>query len=280
MVRVSAVNETTLTRVGVVGGTGRMGRLVCAAVVDDPELELVAVIARSKVGSSVEPIIGRNRVGVTICDGLEALIDAGVEVAVDFTHPSIGMHNARWYLNQGLHAVIGTTGFSPADLDEIEKLAQGRVGNILVSPDFSPTGVVMLHIAKIAARVFDEVELLEIHPPTKADAPSGTTMNTARELAKLRAASSVSSSREAAAGALGGEVDGIRVHSMRLSGAVMGTEEIRFAHHGDTLTISATSHQREGYARMVLLAVKSVASRPGLTYGLEPLLGFDTVRRD
>jgi 4-hydroxy-tetrahydrodipicolinate reductase len=270
------VNETSLTRVGVVGATGRMGRLVCAAVVDDPELKLVAAVARSKVGSPVEEIIGRRDVGVAICDGLDALVDAGVEVAVDFTNPSVGMQHARWYLSQGLHAVMGTTGFSPADLDELEKLAQDGVGNIFVSPDFSPTGVVLLHIAKIAARWMDEVELLEIHPPTKADAPSGTTMNTARALAKLRPAGSVTNSREAVAGARGGEIDGIRVHSIRMSGATMGTEEVRFAHGGDTLTISASSHQREGYARMVLMAVKSVASRPGLTYGLEPLLGFDT----
>jgi 4-hydroxy-tetrahydrodipicolinate reductase len=264
-----------MTRVGVVGATGKMGRVVAAAVFDDPDVELVAAVARSADGTPLDAVIGRTGAGITISNRLDVLTDAKVDVAIDFTHPDAVMDNARWYLAHRVHAVIGTTGISPTDLDELRGHSASSGTNVVVSPDFSPTGVVMLHIAKIAARYLDELELVEIHPPTKAEAPSGTTMNTARELAKIWKPKVPSQSREIVDGVRGGMVAGIPVHSIRLSGAP-GAEEVRFAHRGDTLVIRATSHQREGYAAGVLLAVKAVSSRPGLTYGLEPLLGFDT----
>lgn len=267
-----------MTRVGVVGATGKMGKVVAAAVVDDADLELVAGIARSGGGTPIDVVIGRSGSGIFVSDLLDTLIDAHADVAIDFTHPDAAMENARWYLTHRIHAVIGTTGISPSGVDELRELSAATGANVVVSPDFSPTGVVMLHIAKIAARHLDELELLEIHPPTKAEAPSGTTINTARELAKIWKPSKSAQSRELVTGARGGHVDGIRVHSIRLSGAP-GAEEIRFAHRGDTLTLTATSHQREGYASGVLLAVRAVATRPGLTFGLEPLLGFDTEER-
>jgi 4-hydroxy-tetrahydrodipicolinate reductase len=148
---------------------------------------------------------------------------------------------------------------------------------MVVAPDFSPAGVIYLHLGKIAARLLDEVELFEVHPPTKADAPSGTTLNTARALARVRNGrpGSQTNSREVVPHALGGVVDGIRLHAFRLTGAV-GHEEMRFAHRGDTLTLSTTSHSREGYAAGVILAIKAVRDRPGLTWGLDPILGFES----
>jgi 4-hydroxy-tetrahydrodipicolinate reductase len=265
-----------IIRVGVVGAAGKMGKVVCAAVIADPELELVAAIDVMNVGTPIEKVIGRGDGGVAIARDLDGLTRAPVQVAVDFTHPDAVMNNVRWYARNRLHAVIGTTGIGPANLDEIRRLTAEHGVNMVVSPDFSPAGVVMLHIAKIAARHLDEVELLEIHPPGKAEAPSGTTMNTARTLAKVRAGRSAPAvrSRELVTGAMGGTVEGIRVHSLRLSGCV-GHEEMRFAHRGDTLTISSTSHSREGYTAGVILGIKAVRGRSGLTYGLEPILGFE-----
>jgi 4-hydroxy-tetrahydrodipicolinate reductase len=265
-----------IIRVGVVGAAGKMGKVVCAAVIADPELELVAAIDVMNVGTPIEKVIGRGDGGVAIARDLDGLTRAPVQVAVDFTHPDAVMNNVRWYARNRLHAVIGTTGIGPANLDEIRRLTAEHGVNMVVSPDFSPAGVVMLHIAKIAARHLDEVELLEIHPPGKAEAPSGTTMNTARTLAKVRAGRSAPAvrSRELAPGVMGGTVEGIRVHSFRLSGCV-GHEEMRFAHRGDTLTISSTSHSREGYTAGVILGIKAVRGRSGLTYGLEPILGFE-----
>jgi 4-hydroxy-tetrahydrodipicolinate reductase len=264
-------------RVGVVGATGKMGRVLCAAVLDAPDLELVVAVGRSNAGAPIEKVLGRGEGGPTIRTDLQALVDAGVDVVVDFTHPDVVMPNARWYTAQKLHAVIGTTGISPADVDELRELLDAGESNIVIAPDFSPAGAIYLHLGKIAARLLDEVELFEVHPPGKAEAPSGTTLNTARALARVRNGrpGSQTNSREVVPNALGGVVDGIRVHAFRLTGAV-GHEEMRFAHRGDTLTLSTTSHSREGYATGVILAIKAVRNRPGLTWGLEPILGFES----
>jgi 4-hydroxy-tetrahydrodipicolinate reductase len=264
-------------RVGVVGATGKMGRVLCAAVLDAPDLELVAAVGRSKAGAPIDKVIGRGDGGPPIRADLEALVDAGADVVVDFTHPDVVMPNARWYIAHKLHAVIGTTGLSTADVDELRGILGAGGSNMVISPDFSPAGVIYLHLGKIAARLLDEVELFEVHPPGKAEAPSGTTLNTARALASVRNGrpGSQTNSREVVPHALGGVVDGIRVHAFRLTGAV-GHEEMRFAHRGDTLTLSTTSHSREGYAAGVTLAIKAVRDRPGLTWGLEPILGFES----
>jgi len=263
-------------RVGVVGAAGKMGKVLCAAIMSDPALELVAAIDLVQVGTPIEKLMGRGDGGVPVAGTLDGLTRARTQIAVDFTHPDAVMANVRWYANHRLHAVIGTTGIGPSDLDVIRQLTAEHGVNVVVSPVFSPAGVVMLHIARIAARHFDEVELVEIHPPAKADAPSGTTMNTARALAKVRAGKTHMQprSREIVPGAMGGVVDGIRVHSFRLSGAV-GHEEVRFANRGDTLTISSSSYSREGYAAGVILGIKAVHERPGLTYGLESILDLE-----
>lgn len=259
-----------MIRVGVVGATGKMGRIVCGAVMDDPELELVAAIGRRGAGSAIGALIGRAERSPLVSDRRETLLDAKTEVAVDFTHPDVVMPNARWYAAHRIATVIGTSGLGAADVEELRELAAPKQWNVMVGPDFSLGGAVMLHLAKIAAQHFPEFELLEVHLPSKADAPSGTSSNTARELAKVRRPPA-SRSHEKVPGSLGGEIDGIRVHSLRLSG-VIGHEEIRFAQPGETLTISSTWHDRSAAVPGVLLAIRSVVSRPGLTYGLGSLL--------
>src|SRR5262249_31059569 len=146
--------------------------------------------------------------------------------------------------------------------------------NFVVAPDFSHGGAVMLQLAQLAARYFPEVEIIETKLPSKLDAPSGTSMNTARQVAEGRARGGAPSSREGVAGARGGEVEGVRVHSLRLSGPA-SIEEARFARSGEYLVISLTSLDRAPYVAGTLRAIKAVAKRPGLTFGFAPLLDLD-----
>ena len=259
-----------MIRVGVVGATGKMGRVVCAAVADDPDLELAAGVAR-RGGMRIAEVIARPGVEIVVSDRLEALAAAGVQVAVDFTRADAVLPNARWYAEHHIHGVIGTTGITADDIERIRELADGKGTNFVVAPDFSYGGAVMLEMLRIAARHFPEVELIETHLPTKADAPSGTTMNTARQLAKVRRDARGSASKEVVPGARGGEIEGIRVHSLRLSGAP-GEEEARFARPGELLTLRLTAFDREPFAVGTLIAIKAVGTRPGFTYGLGPLI--------
>ena len=265
-----------VTRVGVVGATGRMGRALIAAVLEDEELELVAAVARSKSGKLLAETIGQETGSVVLSDRLEALTEARADVAVDFTATERAVPHAKWYLKHGIHAVIGTTGLPVEGIEEIRAATVGARANAIVAPDFSMSGAVMLHIARIAARYLSELELFESHNPSKADSPSGTTVNTARELARVREriAAPPSQSREVIPGARGGVVDGIRVHSLRLSGAAGGTEEIRFAQPGETLSISCTAHSLRAFATGAILAIKEVGSRPGFTDGMHELMGL------
>jgi 4-hydroxy-tetrahydrodipicolinate reductase len=263
-----------MIRVGVVGGSGKMGRVVCAAIVDDPELELVAAVGKTKAGTRLGDLVGRDSVDIVVADKLDALTAAKADVAVDFTKPDAVAANARWYAEHRLNAVIGTSGITAEGVKEIGALATKHGTNVVIGPDFSYGGAVYLAMLRIAARHFPEVELIEQHLPSKADAPSGTTTNTARELAKVRREVRGSASKELVPGARGGEIAGIRVHSLRLSGAP-GVEEARFARPGELLTITITAFDREPFATGALIAIKKVGSRPGLTYGLPALLDLD-----
>lgn len=265
---------TKTLRVGIVGAAGKMGRALCAAALDDPEIDLVAAIGRSNAGGRVAELIGRPGTDVVLSDRLETLLDAQVDVALEFTGPDSVVANARWFLDHGVHSVIGSTGIGPEDLDDLASRAESGTANMLVGDAFSVTDAVGRHIAKIAARYIPNVELSETHPPTKADAPSGTTARTARELAKVGASSPKAASREIVPGSRGGEIDGIRVHSLRQWGGP-GFEEIRFSLPGETMTIVLTPWSREPYANGALRAAKAVLHRRGFTYGFEVLLGLE-----
>jgi 4-hydroxy-tetrahydrodipicolinate reductase len=255
-----------------------MGRAAIAAILEDADLELVAAVARSKAGKLLADAIGQVTGDIVLSDRLEALVEARAEVAVDFTLTDLAVPHAKWLLKHGIHAVIGTTGIPPEGIEEIRAATIGARANAIVAPDFSMSGAVMLHIARIAARYLPELELFESHNPSKADSPSGTTVNTARELARVRAriAAPASQSREVIPGARGGLVDGVRVHSLRLSGAAGGTEEIRFAQPGETLSISCTAHSLRAFATGAILAIKEVGSRSGFTNGMHELMGLSS----
>jgi 4-hydroxy-tetrahydrodipicolinate reductase len=264
-------------RVGVIGSLGKMGRLVCRAIVEDPELSLVAAIDRTRDGDLIGPIIGANKVDVLVSSQIETLLQAETEVVVDFTRPEEVLNNVRWAIDHGMDIVVGTTGIGPSELDDIRKWieAEGGESNVIVAPNFSIGAVVAQRFAEEAARFFPATEIIELHHDQKLDAPSGTAATTAERVAAARTESWSGPEDETVSGVRGGEVDGVRVHSVRLPGLV-AHQEVIFGSPGQTLTIRHDALDRTCYLPGVLMAIKQVADRPGLTVGLEPLLGLDS----
>lgn len=262
-----------MIRVGVIGACGRMGQIVCRAVADDPELVLVAAIDRSHVGESIGPTIGKPHLEVVVAEELHELLTAEVEVAVDFTHPDVVRTDVEWAVAHAVDIVVGTTGLSDADLDRMRALleSEGSESNVIVAPNFALGAVLMQRFAAEAARFFPAAEVIELHHDGKADAPSGTALATARRIAQERTTDHVGPEGESVTGVRGGDVEGVRVHSVRLPGLVAHQEVILGA-PGQTLTIRHDSMDRVSFMPGVLLAIKAVGSRPGLTVGLEPLL--------
>ncbi len=252
-----------MIRVGLFGADGRMGRLVWDAVADAPDMSLVAAVDPSSAGR-VSPVGG-----VEITGDRRALVDAGAAVAVDFTRPDAVMDNVRFCLEHGIHAVVGTTGIGPAELDRVREWLGSRpeVG-VVVSPNFAIGAVVAQRLVEQAARLFPAVEVIELHHDQKVDAPSGTAAATARRIAAAR---TERWSGPQGGDYRGGEIEGIRVHSVRLPGLV-AHQEVIFGAKGQTLTIRHDAPDRSAYMPGVLLTIRRVGSRPGLTVGLEPLL--------
>ena len=262
-----------MIRVGVIGAAGRMGQMVCRTMADEPDLALVAAIDRSKVGQSMGSQIGHPNLDVPISDELDRLLEAEVEVAVDFTHPEVVMDDVRWCIEHGIHLVVGTTGLDEDELDEIRKLIEDEGGepNVIVAPNFALGAVLMQRFVAEAARFFPAAEIIELHHDGKADAPSGTALSTARRLVKERDGEYRGPSTESIEGVRGGDIDGVRVHSVRLPGLV-AHQEVILGGQGQTLTIRHDSTDRSSFMPGVLMAIRAVSTRPGLTVGLEPLL--------
>ncbi|MFL5798534.1 MAG: 4-hydroxy-tetrahydrodipicolinate reductase [Actinomycetota bacterium] len=254
--------------VGVLGANGRMGRTVCAAIAADPDLELVAAVDRVAVGERVE--------GVTIADDPQALADSDAQVAVDFTHPDAVLTDVLWCVDHGVHVVVGTTGMTQEDLGAIERRIAERGGgsNVFVAPNFAIGAVLMMHFAEQAARFLPAAEVIELHHDGKADAPSGTALATARKIAAARGRPYRGPDAETLPGSRGGDHEGVRIHSVRLPGLV-AHQEVVLGGPGQTLSIRHDSMDRTSFMPGVLLAVKEVGNRPGLTVGLERLLGLD-----
>ncbi|MDD7917029.1 4-hydroxy-tetrahydrodipicolinate reductase [Actinomycetospora callitridis] len=242
-------------KVGVLGAAGRMGSEACAAVDGADDLELVA---RVDVG-----------------DPREALEAA--DVVVDFTHPSAVADNLRWCVDAGLHVVVGTSGVGEELLDDVRGRLQPGQG-VLVVPNFGIGAVLMMRFAAQAARFYESVEVVELHHPRKADAPSGTATRTAQMIAAARAEAGVGPGPDATThdpdGARGATVDGIPVHAVRMAGLV-AHQEVLLGSEGETLTIRHDSLHRSSFMPGVLLAVRGVADHPGLTVGLDALLDLD-----
>jgi len=252
------------TRVGVVGAGGRMGRAVCAAVAADERLELVAGVDPFAAGAVVE--------GVTVAAELRALADAGAEVLVDFTVAEAARITLPWAAMHGMHAVVGTTGFTDADLANFTQAFSAS--NCLIASNFAISAVLMMRFAEMAAPWFDTAEIIELHHDAKVDAPSGTAVATAQRMAAASADWAADPTQhEVYPGARGGEGPaGIRVHSVRMRGMV-AHQEVVLGAQGQTLTIRQDSYDRLSYMPGVVLACTRIAEFPGLTVGLDSFLG-------
>ena len=250
---------TQVTKVGVLGAQGKVGREVCAAVEAVDDLELVARI--------------------DVDDDLADLVSAGAEAVVDFTHPDVVMDNLAFCIEHGIHAVVGTTGFDDDRLATVRAQLDDRSGvGVLIAPNFSIGAVLMMRFAAAAAPFFDSVEIVELHHPHKADAPSGTARRTAELVAAARREAGAPPMPDATStaldGARGADVDGVRVHGLRIQGMV-AHQEVVLGGLGETLTIRHDSMDRASFTPGVLTGLRAIADHPGLTVGLEHVLPLD-----
>lgn len=263
-----------MIRVGVFGAGGRMGATVCGAVVADPELELVAAVDPYHAGIDLRQL-GVPASGVQVARTANALRDAGADVAVDFTVVDAARGNLDWCAENGVHAVVGTTGFTDADLAHITAQFDVSAANAVIAPNFAIGAVLMMKFAEMAAPYFDSGEIIELHHEKKADAPSGTAMLTAARMADASDAWTADPTQTwVLDGARGGEgPGGIRVHSVRLSGLV-AHQEVILGTTGQSLTIRHDSYDRSSFMPGVLMAIRAVREKAGLTVGLDTLLGL------
>ncbi|MGH2769161.1 MAG: 4-hydroxy-tetrahydrodipicolinate reductase [Actinomycetota bacterium] len=267
-----------MIRVGVFGAGGRMGREVCRAVDAADDMSLVAAVDPGCATRPVAEIAEILESPVAVSDSAEAMAEAGVRVAVDFTTADSAVDNIRWCIRHGVHVVVGTTGILPRQVREIEKLLEGQGGgcNILIAPNFAIGAVLMMRFAARAAPWFPDVEIIELHHERKRDAPSGTALATVEAIAAGRGEIASEPHRDPEAlevlpGARGAQRRGVRIHSVRLPGLV-AHQEVIFGGQGQTLTIRHDSLDRASFMPGVLLAIREIPRRPGLTVGLERLL--------
>ncbi|MCK1798912.1 4-hydroxy-tetrahydrodipicolinate reductase [Streptomyces sp. XM4193] len=246
-------------RVAVIGARGRMGAEAVQAVEAAEDLELVAALGRG--------------------DSLDTLTGAGAGIAVELTHPDSVMENVEFCVRNGIHCVVGTTGWTDERLATLRELLAASPGTgVLIAPNFGIGAVLTMRFAQQAARFFESVEVVELHHPNKADAPSGTAARTAQLIAAARDEAGCPPQPDATStaldGARGADVDGVPVHAVRLRGLV-AHQEVLFGGEGEILTIRHDSMNRGSFMPGVLLGVRRIARTPGLTFGLEHFLDLD-----
>jgi 4-hydroxy-tetrahydrodipicolinate reductase len=240
-----------MIRVGVLGARGRMGSEVVRAVEAAKDMEVVSAIDAD--------------------DPLSALVDAGVQVVVDFTHPDVVMDNLSFCVSNGIHCVVGTSGFDNSKLAAVEQLLADKPSvGVLVAPNFGIGAVLLMRFSEIAARYYESAEIIELHHPRKADAPSGTAAHTARLIAAAREGMDPmpDATTQEEPGARGAVVDGVRVHSLRISGMI-AHQEVVFGGESETLTLRQDSLHRTSFMPGVVLGVREIVGRPGLAVGLD-----------
>jgi len=243
-------------KVAVLGAKGRMGAETVKAISSTTDLSLVAQI--------------------DIGDSLEELKTSGAQVVVDFTHPDSVMKNLDFAINNGIHVVVGTTGFDEKKLAEVKTwLTKNSSVGAVIAPNFGLGAVLMMQFAAKAARYFESVEIVELHHPEKADAPSGTASRTAELITESRKSAArpamPDKTTSALPGARGAKVGDVPIHSVRLRGLV-AHQEVLLGDQGETLSIRHDSIDRSGFMPGVLLAIREVVKNPGLTFGLEHLM--------
>jgi 4-hydroxy-tetrahydrodipicolinate reductase len=261
-------------RVAVTGAGGRMGREVVKMVLEDPALQLVAAIDPSNVGKDAGHLIGAPACGVAVTDDLElSLVESRAAVMIDFTIPQTVMNNTRTAIALGVRPVVGTTGLTPEQIEELDKLCQANGTGGIIAPNFSIGAILMMKFAAQAAKYLPHVEIIEYHGDQKLDAPSGTSIKTAELIAENRQELKQGNPQEheTIEGARGGYYNGFRIHSVRLPG-VFAQQEVIFGGFGQSLKIRHDSYDRAGYMPGVNVAVKKVLGVSGIVYGFEHFL--------
>lgn len=258
-------------RVGVFGAGGRMGIAVCQAVCADPDLEFVAAIDPRYAGIDVGEVTGVTGCSFDVSSTNDAMVHAGVDVAIDFTHVDAARRNLEFCAANGIHAVVGTSGFTEAD--EAGLAAMFTQSNCLIAPNFALGAVLMMRFAEMAAPYFDTAEIIELHHDLKLDAPSGTAVATAERMAKASDDWAADPTRHqtisGARGAAGPA--GIPIHSVRMRGMV-AHQEVLLGTTGQTLQVRHDSYDRSSFMPGVVLAAKRIAGAPGLTVGLDGVM--------
>jgi 4-hydroxy-tetrahydrodipicolinate reductase len=260
-------------RVGVFGAGGRMGATVCQAVASDPDLELVAAVDPFHAGIDLRQVAKVESPDLQVAASADELLRQGAQVAVDFTVVEAARNNLEYLASNGIHAVVGTTGFNADDYSHLRSLFSSS--NCLIAPNFAIGAVLMMRFAEIAAPFFETAEIIELHHDQKVDAPSGTAMLTAERMAAASDDWAQDPTETAVLpGARGGVGPaGIPVHSVRLRGLV-AHQEVLLGTTGQSLSIRHDSYDRSSFMPGVLLGVKHIAKVPGLTIGLDTLLGL------
>ena len=247
-----------LVSVGVLGARGRMGAEVVKAVNAAEDMELVAMVDAG--------------------DWLFNVADAGAQVVVDFTRPDVVMDNIRFCIDQDIHCVVGTTGFDQERLDVVRGWLEPKPElGVVIAPNFGIGAILLMRFAQEAARFFPSTEIVELHHPNKVDAPSGTAVRTARLIADARRAAGMPPAPDATSdslpGARGADIEGVPVHAVRLTGLV-AHQEVLMGAEGETLILRHDSYDRASFMPGVMLAVREVRRRRGLTVGIESFLGL------
>jgi 4-hydroxy-tetrahydrodipicolinate reductase len=269
-----------MVRVGVIGAAGRMGQEVCRAVLGAPDMELACAVDVRMAGIDLRQVVGVDVNALQVSSHIEELAERGVDVAVDFTDAATARATLSWCAANGVHAVVGTSGLGPEDREKAAAEFAESSANALIAANFAIGAVLLMRFCELAAPFMEGVEVIELHHDAKRDAPSGTAMRTAERIGAARAAAGAAPLppdpttdlvADGARGAVG--AGGVHIHSVRLPGLI-AHEEVVFGSLGQSLTIRHDSYDRTSFMAGVLLAVREVGGRPGLTIGLDPLLGF------
>jgi 4-hydroxy-tetrahydrodipicolinate reductase len=259
-------------RVVINGALGRMGQEITKAVVCEPGLRAVGAVEK-EVTQQYLPLAEAPEL-IPLSSDLDSLLKScDADVVVDFTNAEVSMAAARSAIKQKVNMVIGTTGLSEENLAEIGNLCQAHKVGVVVAPNFSLGAALLIHLSKFAAKFFNHAEIIEMHHDKKADAPSGTAIATAKAMAQTHGKPFIypKVTREVLSNTRGGEMDGIAIHSLRLPGFMAG-QEVVFSGAGETLSLRHNIISRECFLPGVILAIKEVTKRKGLTYGLDALL--------
>jgi 4-hydroxy-tetrahydrodipicolinate reductase len=261
-----------IIRVVVNGALGRMGQEITKAIVREPGLEAAGAVEK-EVSQQYLALSEAIRLVPFSSDLGSLLRSCDADVVVDFTNAEASMAAARIAIKQKVNMVIGTTGLSEENLAEIEQLCKANGVGAVVAPNFSLGAALLMHLSKFTAKFFDHAEIIEMHHDKKADAPSGTAIATARAMSQTRGKSFIypEVKKEILSNTRGGQMDGIAIHSLRLPGFMAG-QEVIFSGVGETLSLRHNAISRECYIPGVILAIKEVTKRKGLTYGLDDLL--------